>query len=129
MARHRRSLEVSGVKHAAPIPMGARVGNMVFSSGIMGQDPATGKLPEDPEQQAYFAFQNMQAMMQEAGGDIGDIGHITVFIKDNSLREHVNKQWLAFYPDESDRPARHAILLDLPSGMLVQLEVIAVLKD
>lgn len=129
MARHRQSLEVSGVEHSAPIPMGARVGNMVFSSGIMGQDPSTGKLPEDPEQQAYFAFQNMKAMMENAGGSLDDVGHITVFIKDNSMREHVNKQWLEFYPDETDRPARHAILLDLPGGMLVQLEVIAVLKD
>jgi predicted dehydrogenase len=47
-ARRPRSIEVEGVSHgAAPIPMGARVGNMIFSSGIMGKDPATDKLPED----------------------------------------------------------------------------------
>ena len=43
MAGKRRSVHVEGVEHGAPIPMGARVGNMLFSSGIMGTDPATGK--------------------------------------------------------------------------------------
>jgi 2-iminobutanoate/2-iminopropanoate deaminase len=127
--KHRESLDIPGAKHAAPIPMGARVGNMVFSSGIMGQDPATGELPKDPELQAEFAFINMEALMKAAGGSVGDIGHLTVFIKNDAMRPLVNKQWLKLFPDEHDRPARHAIVLDLPGGMLVQLELIAVLKE
>ena len=124
----RKSLHVSGIDHSAPIPMGARVGNIVFSSGIMGKDPETGKLPEDPESQARLAFQNMKAMVENSGGTTDDIGHITVFLKDRSVREHVNKPWLEMFPDPEDRPARHAIVLDLPAGMLVQLEIIAVLN-
>ena len=42
MGGKRRSLHVDGVQHGAPIPMGALVGNVLFSSGIMGIDPATG---------------------------------------------------------------------------------------
>lgn len=126
--RRPRSLEVEGVSHSAPIPMGAIVGNMVFSSGIMGQDPKTGKLPEDPERQAQFAFQNMKTLIENAGGTLADIGKITVFIKDNSMRAHVNTYWAKHFPDEHDRPARHAIVLDLPGGMLVQLEMFAVLQ-
>ena len=129
MKKHRQSFEVPGVKHAAPIPMGARVGNMVFSSGIMGQDSATGKLPEDPRLQAQFAFAHMDALMKAAGGSVADIGHMTVFIKDNSMRRLVNEQWLKYFPDEHDRPARHTIVMDLAVGMLVQLEIIAVLTD
>lgn len=127
---HRQSIEVPGITHNAPIPMGARVGNMVFSSGIMGKDQATNELPTDPEQQAHFAFVNMQTMLQIAGASVGDVGHITVFITDNSMRDHVNKQWFQFFPDEHDRPARHTIVQpNLPGGMLVQLEIIAVLPD
>jgi len=109
--------------------MGARVGNMVFSSGIMGQDPATGELPKDAKLQAQFAFVNMEALMKAAGGGVDDIGHLTVFIKDNSMRALVNENWFKYFPDEHDRPARHTIVLDLPGGMLVQLELIAVLKE
>ena len=43
MAGKRRSIHVEGIQHGAPIPMGALVGNVLFSSGIMGTDPATGK--------------------------------------------------------------------------------------
>lgn len=124
----RKSLHVCGIDHSAPIPMGARVGDMVFSSGIMGKNPETGTLPTDPESQARFAFQNMKTMMENAGGTTDDIGHVTVFMKDRSVREHVNKPWLEMFPDPEDRPARHAVVLDLPAGMLVQLEIIAVLQ-
>ena len=127
---HRQSLELPRVSHAAPIPIGARVGNMVFSSGIMGKDPSTGKVPPEPERQAYFAFHNMKNLLTVAGASTGDVGHITVYIVDNTMRDHVNKEWLAHFPDEHDRPARHTIVQpNLAGGMLVQLEIIAVIAD
>ena len=125
----RRSLELEKARHSAPIPMGARVGNMIFSSGIMGQDPATGDLPEDPRLQAKFCFENMKAMLEQGGGTMADVGRITVFIKDNVMRAHVNEFWFEHFPVENERPARHTLVYDLPAGMLVQLEVIAVLAD
>ena len=45
MPSKRRSIHVEGVEHVAPIPMGAVVGNMLFSSAIGGIDPATGETP------------------------------------------------------------------------------------
>ena len=49
-------------------------------------------------------------------------------MKDRSQREAVNAPWLEMFPDEDDRPARHAIEYDaFPPGILVQLEVVAVL--
>ncbi len=52
MALKGRSIHVEGVRHGAPIPMGARVGNMIFSSGIIGADPSTGDVPADLESHA-----------------------------------------------------------------------------
>ena len=122
-----RSIHVDGVKHGAPIPMGARVGNMIFSSGIIGADPSTGTVPEDLESQCVFAFANMKTMVENAGGKLENIGSIKVYMKDRSQREAVNRPWLEMFPDEDDRPARHAIEYDaFPPGILVQLEVIAV---
>ena len=127
MAEKGRSIHVDGVKHGAPIPMGARVGNMIFSSGIMGMDPATGTVPEDLESQCVFAFANMKTMVENAGGTIKNIGTIKVYMKDRSQRDAVNRPWLEMFPDEDDRPARHAIEYDaFPPGVLVQLEIIAV---
>ena len=128
MAGKRRSIHVKGVQHGAPIPMGARVGNMLFSSGIMGTDPSPGTVPEDLGQQCELAFANMKSMVENAGGTIEDIGTIKVYMKDRSQREAVNRPWLKMFPDEENRPARHAIEYDaFPPGVLVQLEIVAVL--
>ena len=129
MTQRRQSLELPNARHSAPIPMGARVGNTIFSSAIMGQNPDDGTLPEDPALQARYAFQNMKALVETGGGTLEDIGHLTVFIKDNSMRAHVNAEWAEHFPDPHNRPARHAIVLDLPAGMLVQLEIIAVVQE
>ena len=56
-----------------------------------------------------------------------NIGTIKVYMKDRSQRDAVNRPWLEMFPDEDDRPARHAIEYDaFPPGVLVQLEIIAV---
>ena len=127
----RESLHIEGVSHGNnPIPAGTRVGNMVFSGGIMGTDPATGKVPEnDPARQTELAFQHLKSLIENAGGTLEDVGRVTVFAKDLSIREHVNREWVKHFPDEHSRPSRHTQLTDLRGGMLIQLEVVAVLKN
>lgn len=128
-ARKGRSLEVPGISHGnAPIPMGARVGNMIFSSGIMGRDPRTDTLPEDVALQVKFAFENVVALLEAGGASLDALARMTVFIKDDSARAAVNEQWLKYFPDPHDRPARHTVVHNLPGGMLVQLEIVAVVS-
>ena len=128
MAGKRRSIHVEGVQHGAPIPMGALVGNSLFSSGIMGAGPATGEVPEDLESQCELAFANRKTLVENAGGAVEDIGSVKVWMKDRGQREAVNRPWLKMFPDENNRPARHAVEYDaFPPGVQVQLEIIAVL--
>lgn len=128
MAKKRRSLTVAGISHGAnPIPSGVRLGNMVFSGGISGQDPATGTIPPDVEKQAELAFQNLARLMQAAGGSTDDIGHVTVFLKDLNHREHINREWLKMFPDDDDRPTRHTLKADLQGSTLLQLQIIGVI--
>ncbi|MES2976316.1 MAG: RidA family protein [Pseudomonadota bacterium] len=127
--RRPRSLEVPGVTHGtAPIPMGARVGNMIFSSGIMGKDPATDKLPDDAASQSKFMFQNLQALLKDGGATLDDVVRVSAYVKDNAYREALNAEWLKCFPDPHDRPARHTSVVDLPGGMLLQIEVVAVVQ-
>jgi 2-iminobutanoate/2-iminopropanoate deaminase len=128
--RGRRSIEVPGVSHGnAPIPMGARVGNMIYSSGIMGKDPATDTMPADGPSQAKFMFMNLRSLLAQGGADLGDVVHVKAYVKDNSHRDALNAEWLQCFPDPHDRPARHTMVTDLPGGMLVQIEIVAVVKD
>jgi 2-iminobutanoate/2-iminopropanoate deaminase len=128
-ARRPRSIEVPGVNHGSvPIPMGARVGNMLFSSGIAGKDPATNKVPPEAAEQARFAFQNLRTLLENGGATLEDVGHVTVFVKDESVRDAINAEWIKCFPDPHDRPARHTLVHELRGGVLLQLEVIAVVQ-
>lgn len=128
--RRPRSIEVPGVTHGnVPIPMGARVGNMIFSSGISGKDPATNKVPPDAAGQARFAFANLRTLLENGGGKLEDVGHVTVFVKDESVRDAINAEWIKCFPDPHDRPARHTLVHELRGDVLLQLEVIAVVQE
>lgn len=123
-----RSIEVPGASHNAPIPAGARVGNVLCSSAISGKDAATGLLPPDAATQAERAFTNLKTLLQAGGATLSDVVKLTVSIKDNSVRDAINTQWLACFPDPHDRPARHILVHDLQHGMWLQLEVMAVIQ-
>ena len=123
----RTVIEIPGLSHQAPIPNGARVGNIVFSSAISGRDPKTNKLSKEPERQAEILFRNIRTFMEKAGGTIEDIGHMTVYLKEESYREAINKEWVKMFSDEHNRPARHAIKIELRGEVLFQVEIIAVL--
>lgn len=123
----RKSIEIPGVSHQAPIPMGTKIGNLVFSSAISGYDPQTKALPADPDQQAEMLFRNVRTFMEKAGGTADDIIKMTVFLREERYRESINKEWLKMFPDKEDRPARHAIKADLRGEVLFQVEIVAVL--
>lgn len=129
MTRPPRSLDVPGLSHNAPIPLGARVGNLICSSAISGKDPVTGQLPSDAASQAALAFSNLQTLLSLGGGSFADVAKLTIYVKDNTVRDAINEQWLAYFPDPHDRPARHILVQDLQHGMLLQLECMAVLAN
>jgi 2-iminobutanoate/2-iminopropanoate deaminase len=120
-----RSVNLPGSGHKAPIPAGARVGSMFFSSGINGKDPATGKAPEHVREEARFAFAQMTELVRAAGGDVADIALVTVFLKNRADKVYVDEPWLEMFPDPDDRPARHAVGSDGPARL--QLQVVAVI--
>jgi 2-iminobutanoate/2-iminopropanoate deaminase len=123
----RESFDIPPVMHNAPIPMITRVGNMIFTSGVMGSDPKTGEMPESVEEQARNCFTNLINALAKAGATAGDVGHINVMIKETGYRTAVNPPWLELFPDEHSRPARHALVV--PSlNFAIQIEAIAVVQ-
>jgi 2-iminobutanoate/2-iminopropanoate deaminase len=125
----RQSFEIPGVHHAAPIPYGARVGNVIYSSAIQGINADTGEISEDVADQAKHCFKNLATFLKVAGATLDDIVRMTCFLKDLGDREILNNEWNALFPDEHDRPARHTSQYDPPRGMKIQIEIVAVLGD
>ena len=123
----RRSIEIEGFSHGAqPIPAASRVGPLVMTGGVYGLDPATGAIPDDVAEQARLMFANLARILQAAGGGLGDIARMTVYVKVPEARQAVNHEWLKAFPDPASRPARHTLQNDgLPANMLVQCDATA----
>jgi enamine deaminase RidA (YjgF/YER057c/UK114 family) len=125
---NRRSIEIEGFGHGTnPIPAASRVGNMVMTGGVYGLDPATRAIPAGAAEQCRLMFANLGRILTAAGASTGDVLKITVFIKDNSVREVVNPEWTAMFPDPASRPARQTLVNPhLAANMLIQCEATAV---
>ncbi len=103
-----------------------QMGDLVYTSGIIGVDPATGALGDGPERQFDLAYQNLKALMDKAGAGADSIGLVNVFIPGSDYRQYINKGWLVLFPDENNRPARKTNHVKLPDGVFVQLQAVAV---
>jgi enamine deaminase RidA (YjgF/YER057c/UK114 family) len=116
----RRVIEVPGLHHANPIPLATRIGNLLVSGSIWGAG-------EDLESQCEGMFGNIRRIMEAAGGSTDDIIRLTVWLRDISDKNALNREWLRMFPDEESRPARRtAGDPNMAGGRLVQCEIMAV---
>lgn len=124
----RQPLEIPGLAHRDPLPMGAKVGPLVYSSVIGGDDPATGKPVAGAEAQIECAFENARALMRQAGGDVGGINHLWVFLpRDFRRQKTMLDAYLRMFPDAGARPARKTVPYDLPEGAHIQIQLTGVI--
>jgi 2-iminobutanoate/2-iminopropanoate deaminase len=122
----RQSIYVDSFGHANPVPAACRIGNMVYSGGVYGQDPATRKAADGIEAQCALMFAHVRTIVEAAGGTTEDIIKMTFWMDDRSLRPVVNREWIAMFPDKGSRPTRHALKANLEGGILVQCDFVAI---
>lgn len=109
-----------------PYSQAVQVGNMLFASGQLGLDPATGQFPEGAvKEQTEQAFKNVKAILAEAGLTMDNVVKTTVFLADMGDFAAMNEVYAAQF--EVTFPARSAVAVKtLPKNALVEVEVIAV---
>lgn len=123
----RKSIDLEGLSHPGfPIPAASRVGPIIMTGGVRGVDWATGQMPGDVAGQVTLMFDNVIALVEAAGASKQRIVKITLWVTDRSALEAINTEWLKHFPDPQSRPARHLLTYDLPGGMLVQCDAVAV---
>ena len=122
-----KALAIPGFAHRDPLPAGVRIGDVVLSSVVGGQDPS-GAVPEDPLAQLWQGFENLEILLRDAGGTKDDMLHVYVFLKDRAHQPLLIDTWLEVFPTEGNRPARKTIFYDeLRGSTLVQLQMVAVI--
>ncbi|MGH8915455.1 MAG: RidA family protein [Acidimicrobiia bacterium] len=108
-----------------PYSFAAEAGGLVFLSGQVALDPATGeRLPDDVEIQARQVMDNIGAILSDLELSYESIVKTTIFLADMADYPKVNGVYGSYFGTEP--PARSAIQAGgLPGGFLVEIEVVA----
>ncbi|MBR0041614.1 MAG: RidA family protein [Bacteroides sp.] len=108
-----------------PYSQAIEVNGMLFLSGQLPIDAATGLMAEGIEEQAKQSLSNIKHILEEAGLTMANVVKTTVFLADMSLFADMNKVYSTFF--QGEYPARSAVAVKaLPKDALVEIECIAV---
>jgi 2-iminobutanoate/2-iminopropanoate deaminase len=128
MSHHRHAVAAEGAPVAlGPYSHAIRAGGLLFCSGQLGLDPATGELVDGGvAAQARRALQNLVAVCEAAGTTLADAVRVTVYLADMADFATVNEVYAEFFPAEP--PARTAFqVAALPKDGAVELDTIVAL--
>lgn len=107
-----------------PYSQAQTVNGLVYTSGQIGINPATGALVDGIEAQANQVFTNLSELLKATGSDMSKVIKTTVFIKDMNDFGKVNEIYAGYFT--SPFPARSCVeVARLPKDALIECEVIA----
>ena len=108
-----------------PYSQAIQVGNLIYTSGQIPIDPATGQLVEGGiKEQTRQSLSNIQAILQEAGLTMASVVKTTAFMADMADFAEMNSVYAEFFTEPY--PARSAVAVKtLPKNALVEIEVVA----
>ena len=108
-----------------PYSQAVRVGDTVYLSGQIPLDPQTMELVEgDIEARARRVFDNLAAVMQEAGGSLSDIVKLTIYLVDLDQFGQVNEVMAEYF--DAPFPSRATVAVAaLPKGAPIEVEAVA----
>ena len=115
-------------KAIGPYSVAIRSGDLIFASGQLGLDPATGSLvPGGIEAETRQALTNLKHVLESSGSGLERVVKTTVFLKDMADFPKMNLVYGEFFA--IDPPARSTIqAAALPKGGNVEIELIAILE-
>lgn len=110
-----------------PYSQAVQIGDTLYTSGQIPIDPATGALvPGGIQEQGTRVFQNLKAVLEQAGADFSKVVKVNVFLTDLNDFAALNELYATYF--EKPYPARSCVqVAGLPKGALVEIEMVAVL--
>ena len=106
-----------------PYSQAIEVNGMVFTSGVIPVDPATGVIPEGVEAQATQAFTNLTNLVEASGAAMSQVVKTTVFIKEMNDFGKINEIYAKFFKEPY--PSRSCVeVARPPKDVLLEVEAI-----
>ena len=107
-----------------PYSQGYEVNGVVYTSGQIPVNPATGEIPEGIAAQADQSCKNVGAILEAAGSGYDKVFKTTCFLAEMADFAAFNEVYAKYF---SSKPARSCVAVkDLPKGVLCEIEAIAV---
>ena len=108
-----------------PYSQAIEVNGMVYTSGIIPVDPATGNIPQGSVEQAKQALTNLSNLLEAAGTSMDKVIKTTVFIKEMNDFGAINEVYATYF--SGDFPARSCVeVARLPKDVMLEIEAIAI---
>jgi 2-iminobutanoate/2-iminopropanoate deaminase len=130
MSHHRETITAKGAPQAAgPYSHAVKANGLVFCSGQVPIDPATGQLIDgDIGAQTRRCLDNLAVVAAAAGASLDDAVRMSIYVTDISTFKDVNEAYGSYFP--ADPPARTTIgVAALPLGAVVEIDAILALAD
>jgi 2-iminobutanoate/2-iminopropanoate deaminase len=122
------------VTTGAPAPIGpynqaVLCGNMLFISGQIALDAATGQLVQGTiQEETHKVMQNLKAILHEAGADFADVLKTSIFLMDMAQFADVNEVYAQYFTNHF--PARETVqVAGLPRAVRVEISMIAAVSQ
>ena len=118
----------SAPRAIGPYSQAVRVGNLLFTSGMIALDPRSGEMiGSDAAAQMRQALRNLQALLAGAGASFADVAKTTLYLADMNDFATVNEIYAEFFG--RSKPARSTVAVKtLPKNALVEIDAIAVFE-
>jgi 2-iminobutanoate/2-iminopropanoate deaminase len=129
MSGSREIVQARGVPAAiGPYSHAVRAGELLFCSGQIPLDPASGELVgATPAEQARRCLENLRAVCEAAGASLARAVRLTVYMTDLAAFAEVNDVYASFFPGD-DPPARVTVgVARLPKGAQVEIDAVVAL--
>lgn len=110
-----------------PYSQAIRAGDIVYLSGQIGLDPATGQLVDGLSRQAHRVLQNLRAVAAAAGGTLDDVVKITLLLADMNDFAKVNEIMAEYFGQPYPARATYQVAA-LPKGARVEVEAVMVVR-
>lgn len=112
-----------------PYSQAIRYGQLLFTSGQIPLDPATGEIVgTDIQTQTHRALQNLQALLESAGSSLDHVIKTTVFLVNMGDFQAMNEVYASYFKNAT--PARSTVAVaELPRKVKVEIECVALVQD
>ncbi len=120
-----RTIQVGDKKVTGPIAPGVMVDKLIFVSGQLPMDRATGQMPPAFDEQARQALENVKAVLEAAGATMEDVVKVTVLLSSMDNYKAMNATYATYFP--RNFPARICYEVSrLPLDAMIEIEAIAI---